>query len=366
MNKPQQAQVADTDTITAIALYQYAIDLMPLLPVAGQRINTRHGLLLSINTATSQAYTEIAPLSGTDINGAPLTGFSHESLTQTIDYLRHHLPALIGQSLDALTLLADTCPLPAAALGLSLNQAKLTGLLATRPSLIAPPFRPVPLIYSPAGQPVSAKDIHHQLAQYASNDPALCCQAVKIKVGKLPPEDEIALIYRVLSVNPTLKIRLDANRAWTLTQAIDFCAALPLDAIDYIEEPCQNPQDNPALYQSLGIHYALDESLNDPNYHFSVTPGLTALVIKPMLCGSLNRLANLVQQAHEQGVRCILSSALETSLGISDIRMLAALLTPEEAPGLDTLNAFSHSLLQPFGHKPCLSPDDLELLLQCH
>ncbi|MGL5361078.1 MAG: o-succinylbenzoate synthase, partial [Shewanella sp.] len=111
---------------------------------------------------------------------------------------------------------------------------------------------------------------------------------------------------------------------------------------------------------AIGLPYALDESLNDPSYHFVMQAGLTALVCKPMLLGSIEKLERLIDTAHSHGVRCILSSSLESSLGINDLAHLAAILTPDEIPGLDTLKAFSQDVIASSGKPQCLTLSQLE------
>ncbi|MGI2258445.1 o-succinylbenzoate synthase [Shewanella sp. GXUN23E] len=388
LHMSQDADAISTPiTIQSAALYQYRIPLQPMLPVGSARINERQGLVLAIECDDgTRAVTEIAPLSGEDHQGNAFSGFSRESLGQVIAWLQSQLTSLPGQSPDTLLTLSAHTPYPSAALGLSLAAAKLSDDLPA----IRQKQRPIPLLYIPD---LSAQDLTAQneaarsetaqsadaISQRAFNERAISqkvaahiaervsalspdVQQVKVKVGQLPMAQEIALIHQILAANPKLKLRLDANRAFTLEQALDFCACLPLDAIEYIEEPCQDPADNIELHQALGILYALDESLNDPDYRFEPAPGLCALVIKPMLTGSLYRLSELILTADAHGVRSVLSSALESSLGINDIRTLAAWLTPTESPGVDTLGAFTQALIAPLADKPCLQLNDLTLI----
>lgn len=71
--------------INAIELYQYNIPLDSPLPVGQQRIGIRQGLILKVD-ALDESMTlyieqvEISPLSGLDIEGNPVMGFSKESL----------------------------------------------------------------------------------------------------------------------------------------------------------------------------------------------------------------------------------------------------------------------------------------------
>ncbi|QQK62525.1 o-succinylbenzoate synthase (plasmid) [Shewanella sp. LC6] len=341
--------------LTSLSLYLYRLPLNRFLPVGKQRIDYRAGLVLQAKAQTEgevrEQYVEIAPLSGFDIDQQPLLGFSRESLDEVQQALVALLPKLQNQSIDCLLEQAEASPFPSIAFGLSLLHAKISGKLDT----VRPVTTTVPLIYQPTDAPKT-----ELIAKIAKLDSSV--RPVKVKVAQTSMEDELSLIYGILSQRPELKLRLDANRGFSLEQALDFAACLPLDSIEYIEEPCQQPQDNHTLHRAIPLPYALDESLNDPDYQFMMHEGLTALVIKPMLLGSIEKLQRLIDEANSHGVRCILSSSLEASLGINDLAHLAAILTPDEIPGLDTLAAFSQDLIVPSGKPQCLNLHQLKLV----
>ena len=343
--------------LTSLNLYQYRLPLDVLLPVGKQRIDHRAGLVLqaciSIEGEYRQVEVDIAPLAGVDINQQALAGFSRESLAQVQHSLVELLPQLCGQHIDRLLEYANTSAYPSLAFGLSLLHAKLMGKL----DAIRQQSATVPLIYHPTDANIDLLD--SKIAALGMD-----VHSVKVKVAQASIKDELKLIYGILRTRPDLKLRLDANQGFTLEQAIEFAACLPLDSIEYIEEPCHNPKNNMEFYQAIGMPYALDESLNDPEYQFEMQKGLTALVIKPMLLGTVERLADLIDMAQSYGVRCIISSSLESSLGIHDLAHLATILTPDEIPGLDTLSAFSQDLLISSGKKHCLTLAQLELITQ--
>jgi O-succinylbenzoate synthase len=345
--------------ISAYSLHKYRIPLSPSLAVARQRIAVREGLILSFTLDTQQsAMVEIAPLSGLDETGAPLTGFSSESLALVEQALLSLLPSLIGKPIHALQQVAQTIQgMPSLAFGLSLAHIKLNQKLGQKTDQ--------KLNYLESQTSVSNNHGTHSLSQKTV---ALLCPSlpldnaqayitkklsganvhqhfIKIKIGQHSAEDEMRFIYQVLALYPQLKLRLDANRAFSLQQAIDFLICLPKDAIDFIEEPCQDPKDNPKMHQTLGIAYALDETLNDGSYRFKAMQGLKALILKPMLLGSLEDLQALITEANQHGVRCLISSSLESDLGLNDLAHIAAWLTPDESPGLDTLSSFTDTVL---------------------
>ncbi|MEH6463356.1 MAG: o-succinylbenzoate synthase [Shewanella psychromarinicola] len=348
---------SDDLTITSCTLYQYQIELNPSLPVGIQRIDFRKGLVLDIQLNNQQtAWAEIAPLSGLDIDSQMITGFSQESLDEVKSKLQQILPSLIDQPLVVLNAIAQQISLPSLAFSLSLLHAKLTHFLPIIIENTPIQSAVVPLLYDG----MSTAIITQKLLTQAS------INSVKIKVAQTSMASEIQFIYQVLAIAPHVTLRLDANRGFSLEQAIDFLACLPKHKIEYIEEPCINPNDNPQIYRQLGINYALDESLNLPQFDLDLAlqqPGLGALIIKPMLLGSLEKLQSMISRAHLEGVRCILSSSLEADMGINDLRLVSQALTPDESPGLDTLSAFTQPvLLATSGLSPQLNHQVLQQL----
>ncbi|WP_228290839.1 o-succinylbenzoate synthase [Shewanella cyperi] len=335
--------------ITRLALYGYQIPLNPPLPVGRQRITSRHGLLLRAFTDQDEAVVELAPLSGTDMDGEPIEGFSRESLRQ----LQEELIALLPQlgSTEALERAAGQTALPSLAWGLGLLALKLEGQLTSR----QPRLAPVPLIYRLPNE--TADELVQRLAKLPRD-----CRFAKLKIAQNDVETELRLIYALLAARPDIRLRLDANGGFTLTQAADFCACLPRISIDFIEDPCRESADCEALHSALGLGYALDAPLNAPDFELSPLAGLRALVLKPMLIGSPAKVQALIAAAQQLGMRCIISSTLESSLGISDLAAFAAQETPDEAPGLDTLAAFEADLLVSSGKALRLEFGQLPLL----
>jgi len=69
--------------------------------------------------------------------------------------------------------------------------------------------------------------------------------------------------------------------------------------------------------------------------------------------------------AHAAGLTAVISSSLESSLGLTQLARLAAWLTPGVTPGLDTLALMQAQLVRPWPDSPlpCWSVDALEPLL---
>ena len=89
------------------------------------------------------------------------------------------------------------------------------------------------------------------------------------------------------------------------------------------------------------------------------------MVIKPTLTGSLERVKAQVAAAHALGLTAVISSSLESSLGLTQLARIAAWLTPDTIPGLDTLNLMQTQLIRcwPDSPLPCVAIEDMEPLL---
>lgn len=89
--------------------------------------------------------------------------------------------------------------------------------------------------------------------------------ALKVKVGRRadPLEDAAALLAIRAAVGPGVRLRADANRAWSLDQAAAFARAAAGAALEYVEEPTADPADLAELHRRTGLPLALDESVDE-------------------------------------------------------------------------------------------------------
>ena len=164
-----------------------------------------------------------------------------------------------------------------------------------------------------------------------------------------------------------LHLRLDANRAWTPLKAQQFAKYVNpayRSRIAFLEEPCKTRDDSRAFASETGIAIAWDESLREDDFEFVAEPGVSAVVIKPTLTGSLAKVREQVSAAHALGLTAVISSSIESSLGLTQLARIAAWLTPDTIPGLDTLNLMQAQLIRtwPDSALPCLDVSALEPL----
>ncbi len=185
-------------------------------------------------------------------------------------------------------------------------------------------------------------------------------RAFKLKVGRDTPAKDSTVVREIGSLLPNdAVLRLDANRAWDIQQAMTFAEALSDRTIDYIEEPVRTFADLKTLLKKrrFRLPLALDESLVEigPEDLSSLTP-LKAIVIKPTLSG-VEKAFRFARSASAVGVTPVISSTFESGIGLGFLAHMAAALNVEDiAAGLDTMDWFEQDLLsEPLGiEKGCV------------
>lgn len=169
---------------------------------------------------------------------------------------------------------------------------------------------------------------------------------IKLKVGIAAPEDEIAALHHLAQRLPaSTRLRLDANRAWTMESAQRYCAALAELPIESIEEPLAQPvaKNLRALQQQLPFPLALDESLHgqSPELLCSEAP-VRRLVLKLAPLGGLLPALVLAQRASAAGLECVVTTGIDSACGTLAAAHLAAALGNSLAHGLATSSWLTH------------------------
>ena len=173
------------------------------------------------------------------------------------------------------------------------------------------------------------------------------CRTVKVKVAETGQtlEDDVA---RVAAAREYLgvegRIRIDANGGWNVDEAEHAIHALAGFDLEYVEQPCATVDELWQIRQRvkyMGLPIAADESVRKAADPLLVARQEAAdiLVIKAQPLGGIH---NSLAIAAETGLPLVVSSALETSVGISMGLHLAAALP--ELPydcGLATVSLLS-------------------------
>jgi len=176
---------------------------------------------------------------------------------------------------------------------------------------------------------VEAARVSEVLARFAG------CRTAKVKVAE-PGQtlaDDIARVRAVReAMGPEGRIRVDANGAWNVDEAEHAVHALNEFDLEYVEQPCASVDELADLRRRvkyMGIPVAADESVRKSSDPLAVARAKAAdlLVIKAQPLGGVTHALQIVTAA---GLPVVVSSALDTAVGLSQGAALAAAL-----PSLD-------------------------------
>lgn len=171
------------------------------------------------------------------------------------------------------------------------------------------------------------------------------CRTAKVKVAD-PRSDPAEDLTRLRAVRDALgpggQLRVDANGAWSVDQAERLLSEWAWLGLQYAEQPCAEVTELAELRRRLraagvGVPIAADESIRratDPQRVAELDAADVVVLKHQPLGGS----ARCVQLGAELGLPVVLSSALETSIGIwAGLRTACAVAGPELACGLNTV-----------------------------
>jgi O-succinylbenzoate synthase len=168
------------------------------------------------------------------------------------------------------------------------------------------------------------------------------CGTVKVKVADHPDSlsEDIARLEAVRDALPDGRIRVDANGLWDVDTAVTTIPLLDRAAggLEYVEQPCATIDELAQVRRKVTTRIAADESIRraeDP-MKVAVAEAADVAVIK---CTPLGGVRRALRVAEACGLPVVVSSALETSVGLSaGLALAGALPDLDFACGLGTLS----------------------------
>ncbi|PZF42538.1 MULTISPECIES: o-succinylbenzoate synthase [unclassified Curtobacterium] len=188
---------------------------------------------------------------------------------------------------------------------------------------------------------IAAADVADLLARYPG------CTTAKVKVAEpgTTVDDDVARVAAVRRVmGPEAAVRVDANGLWSVEQATAALERLAPFDLQYAEQPCATVPELAELRSriaGLGVRVAADESVRKASDPLAVARAGAAdvLVVKAQPLGGTTAARAVIADA---GLPCVVSSALDTSVGLGMGAFLAAAaMTPGYAAGLGTAAMFA-------------------------
>jgi O-succinylbenzoate synthase len=162
------------------------------------------------------------------------------------------------------------------------------------------------------------------------------CATAKVKVGEGDDDARVEAVRHALG--PRGKLRIDVNGAWDVDEAVRNLRMLGRHNLEYAEQPVATLAGMAELRTRVDVPLAADESVRTARDPLRVA-GLEAadiVVLKVQPLGGVHRALEVAERAR---LPAVVSSALETSVGIAAGLALAAAL-PElpYACGLGTVS----------------------------
>jgi L-alanine-DL-glutamate epimerase-like enolase superfamily enzyme len=163
---------------------------------------------------------------------------------------------------------------------------------------------------------------------------------LKLKVGLGDDAGRVAAARA--AAGPEVALRLDANGAWTVEQAVSSIEALAPAGLELVEEPVRGIAAIRAVRERVPVRIAIDETAAEPG---ALGAGVAdAVCLKLSRCGGVSGLLAAASFVRATGAEAYVASTLDGPLGIAaGVHVAAALAArgPLAACGLATLSLFA-------------------------
>lgn len=338
------AQMSDP-IIKQINLQLFKLNFRQPIITSNQSIRSRTGIIIQvIDQFGNVGWGE----------SSPLAGFG-EGIIYTARSLKRIQKLLIGVAIASLadisSILASHNLPPVAKFGIELALLNLLALNHQKSlaQLLHTHYRPSILINGLIGQ-VSPEVAAQQTQQLC----ALGYTCLKVKVGDTQD------LQRVRAVRSTadaftrdyrnIKIRIDANQAWTVSEAIQKLKEFTELDIEYVEQPvnADNLTGMAEVCNSVEIAIAADESVRNMDSLLRViqTQAASIVILKPMALGGILTAKTLAKVAIESGLDVVFTTTLDSAIAQTGALHLAAMPEIKRACGLGS-TLFTDELFTP-------------------
>lgn len=185
------------------------------------------------------------------------------------------------------------------------------------------------------------------------------CATAKVKVADpgVPLGADLARVDAVAralreTVGERARLRVDVNAAWDADRAVEAIgeldrAASPVGGLEYVEQPCPDVAGLAEVRRRVDVPIAADESIRRAGDPLAVARA-GAADIAVVKVAPLGGTARALAIAADTGLDVVLSSALETSVGLSTgVRAAAAIPDLRHACGLATAQLLARDVADP-------------------
>lgn len=176
------------------------------------------------------------------------------------------------------------------------------------------------------------------------------CRTAKVKVaepGQSLADDEARVAAVRDALGPGGKVRVDANGAWSVREAVAALGVLDRAAggLEYVEQPCRTVEELAEVRRATTVPVAADESIRRADDPYRVAE-LEAADIAVLKVQPLGGVAACLEIAERIALPVVVSSALESSIGIAaGVALASALPELPYACGLGTVTLLERDVV---------------------
>ncbi|HSZ70551.1 MAG TPA: mandelate racemase/muconate lactonizing enzyme family protein [Solirubrobacteraceae bacterium] len=272
---------------------------------------------------------------------APLEAYDGVSTDRVQRVLESYRPVLArsgdmngAQVIEACRVIED---LPAALAAIDLALWDRAGRRAGRP--VARLLSDDPVARVPVNATLTALD-RRGAAEQAAAAVRAGYSCLKLKVGAGDDAGRVAATRA--AAGPAVALRLDANGAWDVEQAVATIDALSPAGLELVEEPAHGLQAMREIRERVAVRVSIDETAGELG---ALTAGVAdAVCLKISRCGGVAGLLAAATLVRATGAEVYLASTLDGPLGIAAALHAAAALAsrgPMPHCGLATLELFA-------------------------
>jgi o-succinylbenzoate synthase len=318
----------------------YSISLTKPFITSRGEISERKGFIISVkNQSNEEGIGEAAPLPefGSESYEDDEKALENIQLNLRLDL--NNLPISIDESLS------DFNHLPALRSGI--EQAILNLICVEKKTTLGDLFNVVVARNISVNGIIGLLDNQTAVAM-AKELKAAGYRSIKIKVGRSSFEDDLEIVKNIRGeTGKNIMMRLDANGKWDTNEAVNCLKQLEQFNIEYIEQPVSNIENFIGISENTSIPLAADESLRSYKEATDIINNNLApvLILKPMMLGGLTTTMKIINQAEKKGLKIVITSSIETSIGRSIAVFAAGILKKQTAHGLAVADYFRNTIV---------------------
>jgi len=315
-----------------LSYYAFKIPFKTSFRISNQTLKTRNGILLVFDAGDFLAYGEVAPL----------PGFSKESIEQVIPILienQKHLESAFRQNNieQVLSILDSIHQFPSLSFALDSLALDLQSK-RNKKSLSETLFNKKTNSLRVNGTIgiFNVEDTLERATKLVDDG----FSTLKVKVG-VDYKRELTIIKALRQSHPKVKIRLDANQAWNVNEAIRCLKSFETFEIEFCEQPvsASNIVGLKKVKEAVEIPIAADEAVR--TFHQAKklieSDACDLLILKPSLIGRIKNCIVTKEWANSHNIDVVVTTAFDTIVGRTITAVLASGIGSEKyAHGLAT------------------------------